>query len=156
MNSIPMTPDPVTTATASASSAKPFARYLPIASRILLGLVFFVFGLNGFLNFIPPPEKPMPEGAVALFTALFGSRYMIPLIAGTQLVSGVLLLVGRFVPLALVLLAPVIVNIVAFHLFLEPSGTAIALVVLALEIHLAWAYRSAFRPLLTARATPTM
>ena len=133
-------------------SAKSVARYATHAARILLGLVFFVLGLNGFLNFIPPPATPMPERAMAFFGGLMAAGYMIPLIGGTQVIVGALLLLNRFVPLALVVIAPVIVNIVAFHVFLEPSGTVIALVVLALGIFLLWRHRSAFRAILTPRA----
>jgi hypothetical protein len=71
---------------------------------------------------------------------------------GTQLIVGLLLLTNRFVPLALALIAPVVVNIVAFHIFLAPSGLPLALVVLVLEVYLAWAYRNAFRPMLAMRA----
>ncbi len=131
-----------------------FAHYLPVIARILLGLIFFVFGLNGFLHFIPQPKKPMPEGAVAFAGALMKSGYMFPMVAGTQFLVGVLLLLNRFVPLALALLAPVVVNIVAFHLFLAPSGMGLALVVLALELYLAWAYRGSYRSMLNPRAKP--
>jgi len=130
-------------------------RCLPSAARILMGLVFLVFGLNGFLNFIPPPKTPMPEGAVALFGGLMKAGYMFPLIFGTQAIVGAMLLANRFVPLALVLIAPVIVNIIAFHLFLEPSGIVPGAVVLLLEAYLAWVHRQAYRPLLARRATPT-
>jgi uncharacterized membrane protein YphA (DoxX/SURF4 family) len=130
------------------------ARYAPPTARIVLGLVFFVFGLNGFLNFIPPPTEPMPEGAVALGTAFMSSGYLFQLIKGTEVLAGLLLLSSRFVPLALVLLAPVLVNILAFHLWLLPSGTAFSLVLIGLEGYLAWAYRQAFAPLLVARAEP--
>jgi hypothetical protein len=119
-----------------------------------MGLMFFVFGLNGFLQFIPPPKTPMPEGAAAFVGALMKSGYMFPLIAGTQLLVGVLLLLNRFVPLALVLIMPVLVNIIAFHIFLQPAGSVPGVILLALEIYLAWQYRKAYRPLLTARATP--
>jgi uncharacterized membrane protein YphA (DoxX/SURF4 family) len=132
--------------------ATPVARYAAHTARIFLGLGFFVFGLNGFLNFIPPPTTPMPDRAMAFFGGLMSAGYMIPLIAGTQVIVGALLLLNRFVPLALVLIAPVIVNIVAFHLFLEPSGTVAALVVLALELYLLWAKRSAYQGLLAAKA----
>jgi uncharacterized membrane protein YphA (DoxX/SURF4 family) len=132
-------------------AARSFARYLPMAARLLLGLIFFVFGLNGFLNFIPPPREPMPSGAAAFIGALVNSGYLLRLVAGTQVLVGALLLSNRFVPLALALIAPVVVNIVAFHLFLAPSGVSIALVVLALEAYLAWVYRRAFRPMLAAR-----
>lgn len=131
--------------------AKPIARHLVTAARVLLGLGFFVFGLNGFFNFIPPPPTPLPEKAMTFIGALMGSGYMLPLIAGIQLGAGVLLLANRFVPLALVLLAPIVVNIVAFHLFLEPSGLVTALVVLVLEIVLLWRHRRAFAGLLIAR-----
>jgi hypothetical protein len=133
-------------------STKSPARHAATGARILLGLVFFVFGLNGFLNFIPPPSTPMPERAMTFIGALMGSGYMLPLIAGTQMIAGALLLANRFVALALLLLAPVIVNIVAFHVFLEPSGTAIAFGVLALEVFLAWVHRAAFRGVLAARS----
>jgi hypothetical protein len=128
-----------------------FARYLPPTARILMGLMFFVFGLNGFLHFIPPPKTGMPDGAVAFFGALMRTGYMMPMIAGTQVIVGALLLANRFVPLALALIAPVIVNIAAFHAFLSPSGSAMAAVVLVLELYLAWAYRKAFQPMLAMR-----
>jgi uncharacterized membrane protein YphA (DoxX/SURF4 family) len=131
-----------------------FGHYLPAIARVLMGLCFLVFGLNGFLHFIPEPKKPMPDGAVAFAGALMKSEYMFPMIVGTQLIVGVLLLLNRFVPLALALLAPVIVNIVAFHIFLAPSGLGLALVVLALELYLAWAYRSSYRSMLNPRARP--
>lgn len=129
-------------------------RYLPAIARILLGLPLLVFGLNGFLNFIPPPSTPMPEEAAAFAGALMASGYMMKLIACTHLVVGALLVINRFVPLALVLFAPFIVNSIAFHVFLEPSGLAVAGVFLALELYLAWAYRAAYRPLFIARTTP--
>lgn len=134
--------------------AKSITRYLPAAARLLMGLMFFVFGLNGFLNFIPPPTTPMPEGAVAFGGALMGTGYMIPLIKGTEVLVGLLLLANRFVPLALVLIAPVVVNIVAFHFFLAPTGMIITFLIAALEIYLAWAYRESFRPMLSMRARP--
>ena len=83
--------------------------------------------------------------------ALMATGYMFPLIKGTEVLAGALLLCNRFVPLALTILAPVIVNIVAFHVFLAPSGLTMTWVVLALELYLAWGYRSYFRPMLAAR-----
>ena len=133
---------------------KSFARYLPIIARVLMGVCFLVFGLNGFLHFIPEPKNAMPEGAAAFAGALLKAGYMLPMVMGTQLLVGVLLLLNRFVPLALALLAPVIVNIVAFHIFLAPSGLGLALVVLALELYMAWAYRSSYRSMLNPRAKP--
>jgi hypothetical protein len=128
-------------------------RYLETAARILLGATFAVMGLNGFVRFLP--SSPVPDAAVAFFGALAQTGYMIQLIMGTQLVAGVLLLANRFVPLALALLAPVILNIIAFHAFLVPSGLPAALVVLALEIYLAWRYRKAFGPMLAMRPSRT-
>jgi uncharacterized membrane protein YphA (DoxX/SURF4 family) len=148
------TTTPAPTATTPPPATKSFARHIPTIARVLLGLMFFVFGLNHFLNFIPPPKEMPPEKAMAFAMALMNTGYMMPLIKGVETLCGLLLLVNRFVPLALVLLAPVIVNIVAFHLFLAPSGAAMVIVILGLELYLAWAYRAAYRPLLTARATP--
>jgi hypothetical protein len=96
----------------------------------------------------------LPEGALAFAGALFKTGYMMPLVAGTQVLVGLLLLANRFVPLALALIAPVVVNIVAFHVYLAPSGLPIAIVVLALEVYLAWCYRQAYRPMLVMRAVP--
>jgi hypothetical protein len=129
-------------------------RHLPTAARVLMGLAFLVFGLNGFLNFLPQPSMALPERAVAFVEALMKTGYMMPLIFGTQLIVGALLLANRFVPLALALIAPFIVNSIAFHLFLEPSGRPMAAVMLILEVYLAWAYRKAYRPMLAMRVTP--
>src|SRR5687768_11415304 len=132
--------------------SNPITRYGATGARVLLGLVFLVFGLNGFFYFIPPPSTPMPDRAMAFLGALMGTGYLLPLVAGTQALAGALLLANRFVPLALVLLAPLIVNIVAFHIFLEPSGLAVALLDLALESFLLWTHRSAFRAVLMPRS----
>jgi len=128
-------------------------RYLPTAARLFLGLVFTVFGLNFFLHFLPMP--PAPPRAAAFGGALFASGYLFPLLKTTEVVAGLLLLSGRFVPLALAVLAPIVVNIVGFHLFLEPSGLPIPLAVLAAEIYLARTYRAAFAPMLRARTPLT-
>jgi uncharacterized membrane protein YphA (DoxX/SURF4 family) len=150
-----MTPDTqLAPAQVTAQSPKSSARYLPHIVRVLMGLMFFVFGLNGFLNFIPPPKAPMPEGAVAFSGALMKTGYMFPFIMGTQLLVGVLLLLNRFVPLALVLIMPVLLNIIAFHIFLQPAGIAPGAVLMVLELYLAWVYRKAYCPMLTPRATP--
>ena len=122
------------------------------ASRILLGLIFVVFGLNGFLHFLPQPPVSGPPAAFA--GALFASGYFFPLLKGTEVASGLLLLSGRYVPLALTVLASVIVNILAFHVFLAPAGLPLPLVILALELFLAWGYRSAFRGVLQVHAVP--
>ena len=142
-----------TTATSSASVAGPSRarRVATTVVRYLLGAPLLVFGLNAFIDFIPQPETPIPEAAAAFAGALAQSGYMMELIGLTLLTVGALLVLNRFVPLALVLFAPFIVNSMAFHIFLEPSGLPPATVFLVLELYLAWAYRSAFTPLLTAR-----
>lgn len=129
-------------------------RIVNAAIRLVFGLALAVFGLNAFLNFIPPPSQPLPEPAMAFAGALAASGYMLQLIGATQLVAGVLLLVNRFVPLALLLLAPFFVNSVAFHLCLERSGLPMALGFTAIELYLAWVHRAAYRPLFVARPTP--
>ncbi len=130
-------------------------RFLPGIVRVLLGAPLFVFGLNGFLEFIPPPTAPLPEGAMAFVGALVQTGYMMQLIAATHLVVGVLLLANRFVPLALALLAPFLVHSVAFHAFLEPSGLPFAIAFLVPELYLVWKYRAAYRPMLQARTGVT-
>ncbi len=125
---------------------------LPAVARILLGLVFFVFGLNGFLHFLPQPPLSGPAGD--LMGALAATGYMFPLIKGTEVVVGALLLSGRFVPLALTVLAPVLVHIAAFHLALAPTSLGMVVVLTALEVYLAWTYRDAFLPMLRADARP--
>jgi uncharacterized membrane protein YphA (DoxX/SURF4 family) len=128
-----------------------FARVAPAAARIVLGLLFFVFGLNGFFDFIPRPSTPPPPQAMTFIGALLSSGYMFPLIKGTEVVAGVALLSNRFVPLALTVLAPIVLNILLFHTILAPSGAAIAFLVLGLELYLAWAHRERFAPMLAAR-----
>jgi hypothetical protein len=126
-------------------------RYLPTVGRILLGAPMVIFGLNCFLNFIPPPHTQLSAGATAFSVALFNTGYMMPLIGVTQLVTGLMLVTNRFVPLALVLLAPFFVNSLAFHVFLERSGLPMAGVFAALELALAWHYRRAYAGLLRAK-----
>lgn len=96
----------------------------------------------------------LPEKALRFLTALEESGYLLPLISGTLLTVGLLLVINRFVPLALVLFAPFLVNSLAFHFALEPSGRGPALVYLVLELYLVWVYRAAYRPLLRARSRP--
>lgn len=124
---------------------------LVFAARSVLGLGFLVFGLNGFLHFLPQP--PMSGPPAEFFGALFATGYMLPLIKGTEVVAGLLLLSNRYVPLALTVLAPVVVNILAFHAFLAPAGLVVPLVLTALGLYLAYAHRAAFAPLLRARTS---
>jgi len=126
-------------------------KHLPTVARLLLGAAMFTFGLNGFLHFLPPPAVSPAGGA--FLGALAATGYMFPLIKGTEVVVGALLLSGRFVPLALVLLAPVMVNILAFHALLSP-GLPLPAVLVTLQLFLAYAHRDAYRGVLAARATP--
>src|SRR5437899_1643478 len=109
-------------------------KILTIIARILLGLFFVVFGLNGFLQFIPMP--PPPPGHAGEFTgALFGTGYL-SVVMALQLIGGVLVLSGRFLPLGLLVLGPVIVNILLFHIFMDRKGLPMAIVVAALALFL--------------------
>ena len=114
-----------------------------IIVRVLLGLMFVVFGLNIFLHFIPMPQTPPPPLAGDFSKALFMSHYLY-VVGALQVIGGALLLIGRYVPLGLTLLGPVIVNIMLFHIFLDPSGLPIAIVVSALALFLLWRYRTNF------------
>ncbi len=128
-------------------------KYIPAVTRVLLGLVFFVFGLNFFLHFIPQPQN-IPPAAASFAGALFASGYFFVMLKVIEISSGLLLLANRFVPLVLTILAPIIVNIFAFHLFLEPAGLPLAIFIIVLEIANAWFYRDAFRSVVAFRTTP--
>ena len=121
------------------------------AARILLGLAFVVFSLNYFVPFLPAPSPPPPEAGA--FLGAFVSSHFLTLVKAIELACGLLLLANRFVPLALALLAPILVGITAFHALLEPSGLPIPVVLVALELVLARAYRQAFAPMLQPRNT---
>ena len=114
-----------------------------VAARLALGLMFAVFGVNGFLHFLPAPP---PVGAAGAFAgALAATGYMFPLIKGTEVVAALFLLSGRMPALGLLLLAPIVVNIIAFHAFLAPAGLALGLVALGLGVFLARQYWPAFK-----------
>lgn len=120
-------------------------------AQYLAGLIFLVFGLNGFLHFIPLPP---PSGVAGQFMgALYVSHYL-TLIFGLQVVGGTLLLANRFVPLALAILAPVIVNILSFHALMAPSGLPLAVVVTLLWALIFVDVRSAFTGLFQWRFQP--
>lgn len=121
-------------------------------ARYFLGLGFTVFGLNGFLHFLPQP--PAPPAAMSFAGALFATGYFFPFLKGTEVLVGLALLSNRYVPLALTVLAPIMLNIVAFHLFLAPAGLAIPIVLLAVHLYLAWAYRDAYAAVLRAHVEP--
>jgi putative oxidoreductase len=118
---------------------------ITIVLRSLLGFIFVAAPLATAFHLAPQPE--LPPAAAAFAGALAGTGYMLPLLWSTEIAAGVLLLSGLMVPLALLMLAPVIVNIVAFHLFLNPGGFMPAIIVTALELLLTWRYRLSFEPL---------
>jgi len=125
------------------------SKFISPAARFLLGLLFLVFGLNGFFHFIPLPAH---EGAAGEFMGgLAAAGYFFPMLKLTEIVVGLALLANRFVPLALVILAPVTVNIVAFHI-LEPEGLPMAIAIVVLQLAVVWHERAAFCPLLTAKS----
>ena len=144
----------------NSTSKSGVARYLPIVARVILGLVFLGSGVFGMLMAfgvvpMPPPDPPLSEPAAAFMTGLFKSGYLFHLIKATEIVVGALLLANRFVPLALIVIAPIIINIFAVHLLLVPSGLPVAIALVALEAYLAWAYRASYRALFVPRTPPT-
>ena len=129
-----------------------FKQWIPVIVRTLMGLIFFVFGLNGFFQWMTPEVSGEGGG---FLSALADTGYMLPMLKLTETIAGLFLLLGRFVPLALTLLAPIIVNILGFHAFLSTEGLGMAVVLVVAEIYLAWAYRNAFGPMLNMNARPT-
>ena len=121
-------------------------KVLTIIARILLGLIFVVFGSNAFLHFLPMPEPP--PNLAGDYTRVFLASGYVYVIGALQVISGLLLLIGRFVPLALTILAGIIVNILIFHTLMAPESFPPAIVVTVLELFLLWRYREAFLPLL--------
>ncbi len=121
--------------------------------RTLLGLLFIFASVTFLFNLITPP--PMPDGPLKSFNeGLAASGYFFTLLKVTELTCGILLLSGRFVPLALVVLAPISINIFMVHLLLAPEGLPVAIFVVASLLFLAYYYRDAFKPLLTPIYTP--
>jgi uncharacterized membrane protein YphA (DoxX/SURF4 family) len=120
-------------------------KILEIIARVLLGLVFVVFGSNAFLHFIKVPPMSGPSGDFIM--AMIGSGY-ICVVGFCQVAGGLLLLIGRFIPLGLTLLGPVIVNILCFHIFLNHEGLPLALIVAVLALFVLWRHRANFAGLL--------
>lgn len=110
---------------------------LPLIARLLLGFIMFASGVAGLLNLVPPPPD-LPEKLVTFMTGLMASTYFFPLLKLTEIVCGLLLLTGFFVPLSLVILAPIVLNIFLVHAFLQPSGLPLALFLGALMIYLSF------------------
>lgn len=128
-------------------------RYAQIIARLLLGFIFFGSGLAGLLNLIPPPPD-LPEKLQTFMAGLMATTYFFPLLKGTETVCGLLLMTGAYVPLALVVLAPITLNILLTHAFLAPDGVILAAVMLVLHLFLALAaspYKEHILPLFRAR-----
>ena len=125
---------------------------IPTIARTLLGLAFVVFGLNYFLQFLP--QHAVSADAMAFAGALVAGK-IFTIIKPIEIAAGLALLGNRFVPLALTLLAPIQIGILAFHVAFEPSGLPVIALLIALTIYLAWSYRAAFAPMLRARVEPT-
>jgi uncharacterized membrane protein YphA (DoxX/SURF4 family) len=121
-------------------------KILTIIVRVLLGLSFVFFGSNAFLHFLPMP--PLPQGVTGEYLHAFFASGYVYVISGFQFAGGLLLLIGRFVPLGLTILAAIIVNIWAFHLLMAPEGLPPAVVVTILELFLVWSYRASFAGIL--------
>lgn len=121
-----------------------------LIARLLLGLTFVVFGLNGFLNFLS--MGPMPTGLAGQFIGALVLSHYFWVVAGLQVVGGALLLANRFVPLALTLLGPVIVNIILYHVFLNLTGIGLAIVVVILWLIVLYAHRQHFKGIFAQRS----
>ena len=130
------------TKTYSRSKAFTIASHI---ARVILGLIFLVFGLNGFLHFI---TMPPPTGAAAEFVyGLVKAKYFLPLMASIQVICGVLFLSGTFIPFALLLVFPITLNILFFHLAIAPAGLGMAVLVMAANILLAVYYWPVYKPI---------
>src|SRR5215510_5599342 len=115
-----------------------------IIARILLGLMFVVFGLNAFFGFLPAPKL---EGVWGQFLGALFVYHYVWLVGATQVVSGALFVFGRYVPLAIALSGPVIVNIIAYHLTMQRSNAQLAILATICWLILLWWYRASFAPL---------
>ena len=125
-------------------------KIVTIIARILLGLMFSVFGLTSFLRFLPMPPL---EGVSGQFLGALSVSHYEWLIGATQVVSGVLFLIGRYVPLAIALSGPVIANIIAYHLTMQHSRAQLAVLATICWVFLFWRYRDSFAPLWVAKAS---
>jgi uncharacterized membrane protein YphA (DoxX/SURF4 family) len=141
------------TNTGSASNqtgGKSFTRFLPHIARVLMGLAFLAFGIMGFVMKQP---TNLPEKIQKLNDALMMAGYS-QVASGTMVIVGVLLLINRFVPLALALIAPILVGILTYHIATSPSMIGPGAFLSLLELYLAWSYRKAFCPMLAAKVSP--
>ena len=124
---------------------------IQLLARILLGLIYFIFGLNGFLNFIQTP--PMPENIQAFMNGLISTGYFMPVVKGTEVICGLMLLLNLATPLALVILAPVTLHILLFHGMMTPGlqNQVMPLVMVVLHIMIALQYWDKYKPLFKSK-----
>ena len=115
------------------------------AARIIFGLIWVVFGVNFFLHFIPQP--PPPEQAMNFLSGLMANPLFFPLMKVAEIACGVMLLANLAAPLALVILAPITLNIFLYHVVLDPAGAGLAVVMIAIHVFLGYAYFNSFKPL---------
>jgi hypothetical protein len=137
------------------SGRKPSRIFVHIA-RVLMGLAFLAFGIMGILmalGVMKVPDNNMPDNIKAVNSALMQAGYM-KVVFVTMALVGALLLINRFVPLALALIAPILVGILTFHITMQPAGIVPGAVLSLLELYLAWSYRNAFCPMLRAKVIP--
>jgi putative oxidoreductase len=122
---------------------------ITLGAQLFLGLLYFVFGLNGFLNFIPPPADAMPEKAMAYMTGMMASGYFFPFLKGTEVIAGLMLLTGIFAPVGLLVLASITINILLFHTILTPGIQFAVMPVVMVVLHglAASRYWKLYRPL---------
>jgi putative oxidoreductase len=125
-------------------------KYFKLGSRTVLGLIYFVFGLNFFFQFLPVP--PSSEEMQKLTGAIYMSGYLFQFIKITEIVGGLMLLTNLFTPLALVILAPITLNIVAMHAFLDPSGLVMGLLLTVLHVALGAFYFKHYKAMLVTKA----
>lgn len=119
------------------------------AIQYLFGLIFFIFGLNGFFHFLPQP--PAPEEGMKYLSGLMAAPYFFPLLKGTEVLVGLALLANRFVSLALIVITPIVVQIFLYHTVLDPSGAAMAIVLVLFLGVLAWNKRENYSNLLNPK-----
>ncbi|GGB13689.1 MULTISPECIES: DoxX family membrane protein [Mucilaginibacter] len=125
-----------------------------LIARVLLGLVFVVFGLNFFFQFLHMAQPPMSDKAQAFSGGLFGSGYFFQYMKVIEITSGLFLIINRYTALFVLLLLPIALNIFLFHAILAPAGLPIGLAVIVLEVFLLFAYRKYYASIFTA--TPTV
>jgi hypothetical protein len=126
-------------------------KIVAIIARYLLGVIFLVFGLNGFLHFLPMGLPPGPAGQ---FMVVMSSTHYLTIVFAVQLIAAIMFLANRYVPLALTIIAPVIVNILIFHSLMQPAGLPPGVLATILWIILAVSVRSAFAGILEQKTTP--